>query len=192
MVTIKVMLLGSELVGKTSLIVCLTTRIFPRDSLPTVFDTFSTQITVNERTVVLNVWDTAPQEEHRLSVRQFYYPLTDVFIICFSIGDPASFERVWSDWYSEVHRLRPNAPVLLVGTKKDLRHDSATILGLLQHQSAPVTYQQGVRLARRMRAAKYVECSALLRDGVAEVFEEAARAVLRAGHAKRARACVLT
>ncbi|XP_059819558.1 rho-related GTP-binding protein RhoG-like [Hypanus sabinus] len=192
MVTIKVMLLGSELVGKTSLIVCLTTHIFPRDSLPTVFDTFSTQLTVNERTVVLNVWDTAPQEEHLLSVRQFYYPLTDVFIICFSIGDPTSFERVWSDWYSEVHRHRPNVPVLLVGTKKDLRQDSDTVHGLLQRQSAPVTYQQGARLARRMRAAKYLECSALLREGVREVFEEAARAVLHRGRTKRARSCVLT
>lgn len=189
MVTIRVMLLGSELVGKTSLVVCLTTRLFPRDSLPTVFDSFSTQLRLGERTVVLNVWDTASQEEHRLSVRQFYYPLADIFLICFSIGDPSSFERVWADWYREVRQHRPDVPVLLVGTKKDLRQEQAAAS---QRQAAPVSYQQGARLARRMRAVKYLECSALQREGVGEVFEEAARAVLRGGRSKRTRACVLT
>ncbi|XP_067841677.1 ras homolog family member Gb [Heptranchias perlo] len=192
MVTIKVMLLGNELVGKTSLIVCLTTRSFPRDSLPTVFDTFSTQMTVDERMVILNLWDTAPQEEHRLSIRQFYYPQTDVFVVCFSISDPGSFQDVWNDWHPEVKGHRPNVPVLLVGTKKDLRHDPATVLSLLERESAPVSYQQGASLARRIKAAKYLECSALRREGVGEVFEEAVRAVLRRNHGKRVRACVLT
>uniref|UniRef100_UPI00398F6D71 rho-related GTP-binding protein RhoG-like n=1 Tax=Pristiophorus japonicus TaxID=55135 RepID=UPI00398F6D71 len=192
MVTIKMMLLGNELVGKTSLIVCLTTRAFPRDSLPTVFDSFSTQITVEERRVILNLWDTAPQEEHRLSMRQFYYPQTDIFIVCFSICDPASFEDVWNDWYPEVARHRPDATVLLVGTKRDLRHDPATILGLLKREAAPVSYQQGASLARRMKAVKYLECSALLREGVGEVFEAAARAVLHRNHGKRGKTCVLT
>ncbi|XP_069748345.1 rho-related GTP-binding protein RhoG-like [Narcine bancroftii] len=188
MLTIRVLLLGPELVGKTSLAVCLTTQAFPRDSLPTVFDSFRGQVRVDGRPVLLTVWDTAPRDEHRLSVRRFYYPLADVFVFCFSIGDPASFECLWADWYMEVRRLRPTAPVLLVGTKHDLRHSMAPT----QLQAAPVTYQQGAGLARRMQAAAYVECSALLRDGVGHVFEEAARAALRAGHAEPARTCVLT
>ncbi|XP_067889102.1 rho-related GTP-binding protein RhoG-like [Heterodontus francisci] len=192
MVTIKVMLLGNELVGKTSLIVCLTTSAFPRDSLPTVFDTVSTQITVDERMVILNLWDTAPQEEHRLSIRQFYYPQTDIFIICFSICDPSSFDDVWNDWYPEVKRHRPNVPVLLVGTKKDLRHDPATVLSLLKRELAPVSYQQGASLARKIKAVKYVECSALLFEGVVDVFEEATRAVLHRNHNKRTKSCILT
>ncbi|XP_041055243.1 rho-related GTP-binding protein RhoG-like [Carcharodon carcharias] len=192
MVTIKVMLLGNELVGKTSLIVCLTTGTFPRDSVPTVFDTVSTQVTVDERMVILNLWDTAPQEEHRISIRQFYYPQTDIFIICFSICDPGSFDHVWNDWYPEVKRHRPNVPVLLVGTKKDLRHDPATVLSLLKRELAPVSYQQGASLARKIKAVKYVECSALLCEGVVEVFEEATRAVLHRNHRKRTKSCVLT
>ncbi|XP_020381725.1 rho-related GTP-binding protein RhoG-like [Rhincodon typus] len=192
MVTIKVMLLGNELVGKTSLIVCLTSGAFLRDSVPTIFDAVTTQITVDQRMVTLNLWDTAPQEEHLLSIRQFYYPQTDIFIICFSIGDPGSFHDIWNDWYPEVKRHQPNVPVLLVGTKKDLRHDPSTILNLLKRELAPVSYQQGARLARKIKAVKYMECSALLGEGVIEVFEEAARTILHQGRGKQTRSCVLT
>lgn len=59
------------------------------------------QVTVDGRMVSLNLWDTAGQEEYD-RLRTLSYPQTNVFIICFSISSPASYENVKHKWYPEV------------------------------------------------------------------------------------------
>ena len=51
------------------------------------------------------------------------YPQTDVFLVCFSIISPSSFDNVKSKWFPEVQHHAPNVPIILVGTKSDLRND---------------------------------------------------------------------
>ncbi len=55
--------------------------------------------------------------------RPLSYPQTDVFLICFSIVNPSSFENVRAKWFQEVKHFCPNTPIVLVGTKLDLRED---------------------------------------------------------------------
>ena len=62
---------------------------------------------------------------HRL--RPLSYPQTDVFLICFSLVSPASFENVRAKWFPEVSHHCPNTPVILVGTKLDLRDDPVSL-----------------------------------------------------------------
>ena len=52
-------------------------------------------------------------------------------------------------------------PFLLVGTQIDLRDDAATIEKLAKNRQKPISYEQGEKLAKELRAVKYVECSAL-------------------------------
>ena len=59
------------------------------------------QVTVDGRTISLNLWDTAGQEEYD-RLRTLSYPQTNVFIICFSISSPASYENVKHKWHPEV------------------------------------------------------------------------------------------
>lgn len=59
------------------------------------------QVTVDSRIVSLNLWDTAGQEEYD-RLRTLSYPQTNVFIICFSISSPASYENVKHKWHPEV------------------------------------------------------------------------------------------
>lgn len=59
------------------------------------------QVTVDGRIISLNLWDTAGQEEYD-RLRTLSYPQTNVFIICFSISSPASYENVKHKWHPEV------------------------------------------------------------------------------------------
>lgn len=64
--------------------------------------------------VSLGLWDTAGQEDYD-RLRPLSYPQTDVFLICFSIASPSSFENVTSKWYPEIKHHCPDAPIILVG-----------------------------------------------------------------------------
>ncbi len=41
----------------------------------------------------MDLWDTAGQEEYK-RLRALSYPDTDVFLICFSVVNPSSYENV--------------------------------------------------------------------------------------------------
>lgn len=66
-------------------------------------------------------------------------------------------------------------PIILVGTKLDLRDDRATAEGLRAKKMEPVSYEQALAVAREIRAVKYLECSALTQRNLKSVFDEAIR-----------------
>ncbi|CAM4609708.1 unnamed protein product [Leuciscus chuanchicus] len=191
MQTIKCVVVGDGAVGKTCLLISYTTNAFPEEYIPTVFDNYSAQMSVDGRTVSLNLWDTAGQEEYD-RLRTLSYPQTNVFIICYSIGSPSSFANVRHKWHPEVSHHCPSVPILLVGTKRDLRSDTETVKKLKEQGLAPTTNQQGGALAKQIGAVKYMECSALLQEGVREVFVEAVRAVLYPATKKNSKRKVLS
>ncbi|XP_028818842.1 rho-related GTP-binding protein RhoG-like [Denticeps clupeoides] len=177
MQTIKCVVVGDGAVGKTCLLISYTTSAFPSEYIPTVFDNYSSQVTVDSRTISLNLWDTAGQEEYD-RLRTLSYPQTNVFVICFSISSPTSYENVKHKWHPEVTHHCPSVPILLVGTKKDLRNDPEVLKMLKDRNQAVITQQQGSALAKQIQAIKYLECSALSQEGIKEVFMEAVRAFL--------------
>jgi len=105
-------------------------------------------------------------------LRPLSYPQADVFLICFSLVNPASFENVRAKWYPEVSHHCPNTPIILVGTKLD---DSKT-LEKLDRKLAPITYPQGLAMAKEIGAVKYLECRT--KKGLKTVFNEAYQAVV--------------
>ncbi|CAG7827158.1 unnamed protein product [Allacma fusca] len=82
----------------------------------------------------------------------------DVFVICFSVVNPTSMESARAKWFREVRHHCPNTPIVLVGTKLDLREDQETVEKLKFKKSAPITYPQGVAMAKEIGAVKYLEC----------------------------------
>lgn len=105
-------------------------------------------------------------------LRPLSYPQTDVFLVCFSVTSPASFENVKEKWFPEVHHHCPGVPCLIVGTQIDLRDDPQVLEKLARQKQRPITAEQGERLARELGAVKYVECSALTQKGLKNVFDE--------------------
>jgi small GTP-binding protein len=96
---------------------------------------------VDGKPINLGLWDTAGQEDYD-RLRPLSYPQTDVFLICFSLVNPASFENVRAKWYPEVRHHCPSTPIILVGTKLDLRDDKNTIEKLREKKLTPITYPQ--------------------------------------------------
>jgi len=101
-----------------------------------------------------------------------------VFLICFSIISPHSFENVKSKWWPEIQHHAPGVPVILVGTKSDLRNDSAMAAQLAAKGLRMVTVEESQQRAREIGAVTYMECSALTQEGLKAVFDEAIRAAL--------------
>ncbi|XP_072565823.1 rho-related GTP-binding protein RhoQ isoform X2 [Paramormyrops kingsleyae] len=134
-------------------------------------------VTVGGKQYLLGLYDTAGQEDYD-RLRPLSYPMTDVFLICFSVVNPASFQNVREDWVPELQEYAPSVPFLLIGTQIDLRDDPKTIAKLNDMKEKPIATEQGQKLAKEIGACCYVECSALTQKGLKAVFDEAIIAIL--------------
>merc|ERR1712000_652077 len=173
---IKLGVVGDGTVGKTTLLMAYTIHAFLDEYTPTVFDNFSVIEEIDGRLVNIILWDTAGQEDYK-QLRTTTYTNTDVFMICFSVVHPSSFENIkW--WLIEVKKSCPNTPFILCGTKTDLRDDPATIAKLEQNNEKPITSKIGAKKAKEIKAQGYLECSAKDFNSVANVFRACTRVIM--------------
>ncbi|KAF3767702.1 hypothetical protein M406DRAFT_252784 [Cryphonectria parasitica EP155] len=119
----KIVVLGSQGVGKTSLVMRYCKGAFePSQITSTVGASFLTKRVVDidtDTTVRLQIWDTAGQERFR-SISRLYYRGANACILCYSITDAQSFVDMGA-WLSELRRNLPHDVVLhIVGTKSDV------------------------------------------------------------------------
>ena len=186
----KLVIVGDGACGKTCLLIVFSKDQFPEVYVPTVFENYVADIDVDGRQVELALWDTAGQEDYD-RLRPLSYPDTDVILMCFSIDSPDSLENVPEKWTPEVRHFCPNVPIILVGNKKDLRNDPATINELAKMKQKPVSTEEIRAVAEKINAYSYLECSAKTKEGVKEVFENATRASLSVKRKKRGKCSLL-
>merc|ERR1719469_616438 len=123
--TVKAVVVGEGAVGKTCLITAYGENRFPDDYIPTVSDTYGGSVEYDNKEVKLAIWDTSGQAEYA-NVRPLSYNGANVFIICFSLADKLSLKAATTNWVAELIRLGPaNTPIVLCGTKGDLRDEVA-------------------------------------------------------------------
>jgi len=187
----KLVVVGDGGCGKTCLLIVFSKDQFPEVYVPTVFEHYVAEIEDKSsgNKVELALWDTAGQEDYD-RLRPLSYPETDVILICFSIDNHDSLVNCLEHWAPEVRHYCPGIPVVLVGTKKDLRTDPATLRDLAKSKQEPVTTEQGRSIKDQiLDCVDYVECSAKTKEGVREVFEAATRAALGSKSTENAGCC---
>ena len=75
------------------------------------------------QTVELSLWDTAGQEGFD-RLRALSYQDTHAFLLCFSVDDRDSLDNIPHRWLEEVMEHSPQAKIILVALKCDLRDNS--------------------------------------------------------------------
>ncbi|KAI9796060.1 MAG: Rho GTPase [Candelina submexicana] len=132
--------------------------------------------------IELSLWDTAGQEEFD-RLRSLSYDDTHAILLCFSVDSKDSLENIESKWVGEIAENCQGVKLVLVALKCDLRSERTGDEGELgagahREEKDLIDYKQGLEVARRIQALRYLECSAMKNRGVKEAFTEAARVAL--------------
>lgn len=188
----KIVILGDGACGKTSLLNVFTRGYFPQVYEPTVFENYVHDIFVDGQAMQLSLWDTAGQEEFD-RLRSLSYSDTHTIMLCFSVDSRDSLENVQTKWVSEIVDHCEGVKLVLVALKCDLRSnedDSEPAAGQPSQDKANgaagspqkklISYNEGLEVAKKVGALRYLECSAKKNRGVNEAFTEAARCALSA------------
>jgi Rho family, other len=119
-------------------------------------------------------------------------------MLCYSVDSKDSLENVESKWVGEIADNCPGVKLVLVALKCDLREqgeepeETETETPGEQREKRPtITYEQGLEVARRIGAQRYLECSAMRNRGVNEAFTEAARVALSVKKDKEDSKCTI-
>ncbi|KAF4122894.1 Rho family, other [Geosmithia morbida] len=196
----KLVLLGDGASGKTSLLNVFTRGYFPTVYEPTVFENYVHDIFVDNVHIELSLWDTAGQEEFD-RLRSLSYDDTDLIMLCFSVDSNDSLENVESKWVGEIADNCAGVKLVLVALKCDLREqgegddddetNNVDENGQPREKKPTISYDQGLEVARRIGALRYLECSAMRNRGVNEAFTEAARVALSVKKESEENKCVI-
>eukprot|EP01115_Flamella_aegyptia_P005861 TRINITY_DN2465_c0_g1_i2.p1 TRINITY_DN2465_c0_g1~~TRINITY_DN2465_c0_g1_i2.p1 ORF type:complete len:192 (-),score=62.21 TRINITY_DN2465_c0_g1_i2:211-786(-) len=162
----KLVLVGLGGVGKSCLTIQFISNRFVDDYDPTLEDSYRKQVTVDGEDCVLDIFDTAGQEDFS-AVRDQYMRTGDGFLCVYSITYAVSFNEVQT-LHDHILRVKDTekVPFVLVGNKCDLVSERE------------VPKEKGEELAREL-GCKFMECSAKTKINVTEAFHELVREIKR-------------
>ncbi|KAJ1735747.1 Ras GTPase [Coemansia biformis] len=161
----KVVMLGSGGVGKSMLTTKYMNGNFSDEYDPTIEDSYRKQCTVDHLTCILEILDTAGQEEYA-AMRDYQIRGGDCFVVVYSVADMQTLHEA-ETILKLIFRIKEteNVPIVLVGNKCDL-------------VEREVTTKEGTELARRARSGFY-EASARENIRVEDVFTQCVRRIKR-------------
>ncbi|XP_071941123.1 uncharacterized protein [Antedon mediterranea] len=153
----KVVILGQQGVGKTSIIVRYVGKLFSKAVAPTIGASYFTfKMTVDNHRVRLQLWDTAGQERFR-SMAPMYYRKTNAAFLVYDVTSYPSFENVKS-WVEEL-KMNVDSDIVMcvLGNKSDLK------------DARKVPKQEALNYAASI-GALFFETSAMTTEGIQEAF----------------------
>jgi len=160
----KLVIVGGGGVGKSALTIQLIQNHFIDEYDPTIEDSYRKQVTIDEETCLLDILDTAGQEEYS-AMRDQYMRTGQGFLCVYSITSKGSFEEIAS-FREQILRVKDadKVPMVIVGNKLDL--DSERV----------VSQQEGKELAASF-GCPWMETSAKARIRVEDAFYELVREI---------------
>jgi Ras-related protein Rab-6A len=158
---LKTVLIGETRVGKTSLIQRFVSKTFNDLLFTTIAGAASSvEVKTAQRTVALDIWDTAGQEQYR-TIAGIYFRNTSSVVMVFDVANRESFESLHY-WYDTVKKsCDSKVHIYVAGNKVDLA-------------TRAVEYSEGEEFAKSVNAQMYLECSAKSGVDVEELFAEIA------------------
>jgi len=162
----KLVVVGGGGVGKSCLTIQLIQSHFVDEYDPTIEDSYRKQCVIDDEVALLDVLDTAGQEEYS-AMREQYMRTGEGFLLVYSITSRPSFEEI-PTFQQQILRVKDKDyfPVIVVGNKCDLDVERA------------VSQQEGRELAQHFNC-KFIETSAKSRINVDEAFYNLVREIRR-------------
>ena len=124
--SLKTTLIGDSGVGKTCIIRRFVSNEFSDETLSTDGVNYSKkEISFEDKTVQLDLWDTAGQEQYR-SLGKHFYKDSFIVILVYNITSKETFENLKNIWLDDVINFGEEYKVLaVVGNKCDLYEQEA-------------------------------------------------------------------
>lgn len=162
----KLVMVGGGGVGKSALTIQFIQSHFVDEYDPTIEDSYRKQCVIDEETALLDVLDTAGQEEYS-AMREQYMRNGEGFLVVYSITSRLSFEEI-EGFYQQIRRVKDkdHFPMVLIANKCDLEFERQ------------VSSQEG-RDAAKKYGCQFIESSAKFRINVDEAFHEVVRDIRR-------------
>jgi len=160
----KLVIVGGGGVGKSALTIQLIQNHFIDEYDPTIEDSYRKQVTIDAETCLLDILDTAGQEEYS-AMRDQYMRTGQGFLMVYAITSRSSFEELVG-FKDQILRVKEadHVPMVVVGNKSDLESERQ------------VSSQEGQDLARNF-SAPFFETSAKTRVNVEESFYSLVREI---------------
>jgi len=160
-VDLKVVMLGKEFCGKTSLVERYLNNRFAGENRyqNTIGAAFGArEVEAGGRRVMVGVWDTAGSERYE-SMTRMYYRGARAAILCYAVTDPDSWERL-QFWVKELQAVEEKCRLYVAATKLDL---------LDGQKKRQVDYHNTTDFCDA-NDAKLFETSSKRNDGIEELF----------------------
>lgn len=116
----KLVVVGAGGVGKSALTIQLIQNHFVDEYDPTIEDSYRKQVVIDGDTCLLDILDTAGQEEYS-AMRDQYMRTGEGFLLVFAVNSAKSFEDIGT-YREQIKRVKDaeEVPMVLVGNKCDL------------------------------------------------------------------------
>jgi len=165
----KVVMMGAGGVGKSAITIRFIQNHFVLEYDPTIEDSYRKQVRIDNEPAVLEVLDTAGQEEYS-AMREQWIRYGEGFFIAYSITSRSSFEKELQPLLNQLERVRDadmdQIPVILFANKLDLVNQRV------------ISTEEGREKARRL-GSYFFEGSAKSYINIEESFFELVRTIRR-------------